>query len=66
MEQLLTRLSPGTPQEELSSHGTESKALVLDNGAENSSEVKKVCDMTLSELTDALPENLLHKLQALP
>ena len=65
MEQLVTRLTAGTPQEERKSDGTESKAKVLDNVAENVSEVNKVCDMTLSELADALIENLQHKLQAL-
>ena len=66
MEQLFTRLIAGTPQEERESDGTESKAMALDNVAENSSEVNKVCDMTISELADALAENLQHKLQALP
>ena len=64
-KQLFTRLTAGTPQEKRKSDGTESKAKVLDNVAENSSEVNKVCDMTLSELADALTENLQHKLQAL-
>ena len=65
MLQKKPRLTAETSLEDRKSD-TESKANVLDNGAKNSSEVKKVYHVTLSELADILTENLLHKLQALP